>query len=141
VTLETICSPTWRAPGAAARSCFSVEVPTSHFDQGRLQKHAEDAWSGAGLQRIPFTSVDNVRESHNRGRSECQGALAYLGRANISITLDRYGHLMPGNEGEAAELLDAYLKVQEERQAERARTALSPSKSRDPELLSIPTAG
>ncbi len=39
----------------------------------------------------------------------------YMGHANISITLDRYGHLMPGNEEEAAELLDAYL--------ERANTA------------------
>jgi hypothetical protein len=26
----------------------------------------------------------------------------YMGHANISITLDRYGHLMPGNEAEAA---------------------------------------
>ena len=33
----------------------------------------------------------------------------YMGHANISITLDRYGHLMPGNEAEAATLLDAYL--------------------------------
>ena len=34
----------------------------------------------------------------------------YMGHANISITLDRYGHLMPGNEDEAAGLLDAYLE-------------------------------
>jgi integrase len=33
-----------------------------------------------------------------------------MGHANISITLDRYGHLMPGNEEEAAGLLDAYLE-------------------------------
>jgi len=33
----------------------------------------------------------------------------YMGHANISITLDRYGHLMPGNEEEAAGLLDSYL--------------------------------
>jgi hypothetical protein len=26
------------------------------------------------------------------------------------ITMDRYGHLMPGNEAEAAGLLDAYLE-------------------------------
>jgi hypothetical protein len=32
-----------------------------------------------------------------------------MGHANISITLDRYGHLMPGNEVEACEQLDAYL--------------------------------
>jgi integrase len=33
----------------------------------------------------------------------------YMGHANISITLDRYGHLMPGAEAEAANLLDSYL--------------------------------
>jgi integrase len=44
----------------------------------------------------------------------------YMGHANISITLDRYGHLMPGNEDEAAGLLDAYL----ERSNDRARGAV-----------------
>lgn len=33
----------------------------------------------------------------------------YLGHASVTITFDRYGHLMPGNEAEAAEVLDAYL--------------------------------
>ena len=36
---------------------------------------------------------------------------AYMGHATISIaTVHRYGHLMPGNEKEAAGLLDAYLE-------------------------------
>ena len=30
--------------------------------------------------------------------------------SSITITLDRYGHLMPGNEEEAAGLLDRYLE-------------------------------
>jgi integrase len=34
----------------------------------------------------------------------------YMGHSSITITLDRYGHLFPGNEDEAAELLDAYLE-------------------------------
>jgi integrase len=34
---------------------------------------------------------------------------AYMGHASITVTLDRYGHLMPGNEGEAAVLLDSFL--------------------------------
>lgn len=33
----------------------------------------------------------------------------YLGHSSIQITFDFYGHLMPGNEAEAASLLDAYL--------------------------------
>jgi hypothetical protein len=31
--------------------------------------------------------------------------------ASVIITLDRYGHLMPGNEEEAAWLLDVYLSA------------------------------
>jgi integrase len=33
----------------------------------------------------------------------------YMGHASITITLDRYGHLLPGNEAEAAQLLDSWL--------------------------------
>jgi integrase len=33
----------------------------------------------------------------------------YMGHASIAITLDLYGHMLPGNEAEAAGLLDAYL--------------------------------
>jgi hypothetical protein len=35
----------------------------------------------------------------------------YLGHANISETFDSYGHLMPGNENEAAALIDDYLSA------------------------------
>jgi integrase len=43
----------------------------------------------------------------------------YMGHAGIQITLDLYGHLMPGNESEAAAQLDAYL----DRAGSRAPTA------------------
>ena len=36
---------------------------------------------------------------------------AFLGHATISITLDRYGHLRPGSEEEAASLRDSYLEA------------------------------
>ena len=47
----------------------------------------------------------------------------YMGHSSITITLDRYGHLFPGNESEAADLLDAYL----EREERRGRLASPPS--------------
>ena len=34
----------------------------------------------------------------------------FLGHASVTITLDRYGHLFPGSEREAAGLLDSYLE-------------------------------
>ncbi len=44
----------------------------------------------------------------------------YMGHASVTITFDLYGHLMPGNEEEAAALLDAYLDCE---RAKAARTA------------------
>ena len=33
----------------------------------------------------------------------------FMGHSSIQVTYDTYGHLMPGNEAEAAGLQDAYL--------------------------------
>jgi integrase len=33
----------------------------------------------------------------------------YLGHSTITMTLDRYGHLMPAHDGEAAAMLTRYL--------------------------------
>jgi len=46
-----------------------------------------------------------------------------MGHATISITLDRYGHPMPGSEGEAAGMLAAYLQAARERAEDAARDA------------------
>jgi hypothetical protein len=45
-----------------------------------------------------------------------------MGHANIRITLDEYGHLLPGAEDEAAALLDAFL-ARQVGAAETQRTA------------------
>jgi hypothetical protein len=42
-----------------------------------------------------------------------------MGHASVTITFDRYGHLIPGNEAEAAKLLDRYLTAQTKRSRER----------------------
>ena len=34
----------------------------------------------------------------------------FLGHSSITITLDRYGHLLPGSIAEATTLLDAFLE-------------------------------
>jgi integrase len=59
------------------------------------------AWpDDAGVQ-VVWRALDGVNT---------KALSTYMGHAAISITLDRYGHLMPGNENEAAALLDAYLE-------------------------------
>jgi integrase len=49
----------------------------------------------------------------------------FMRHANIGITLDLYGHMLPGSEAEAATLLDAYL-------AREAGDPTSPSASPEP---------
>src|SRR5215210_755126 len=49
----------------------------------------------------------HVRVTNDRRRVNAKPLSTYMGHANISVTLDRYGHLMPGNEAEATGLLDA----------------------------------
>jgi integrase len=42
-------------------------------------------------------------------RVNAKALSSYMGHSTISMTLDRYGHLMPGNEDEAAAMLERYL--------------------------------
>ena len=74
------------------------------------------AWTEAGLDRITPHSCRHTFASLMIAAGVNAKALStFMGHANIGITLDRYGHLMPGSEEEAAGLLDAYLTAQRER--------------------------
>jgi integrase len=53
----------------------------------------------------------------------------FMGHSGIGITLDQYGHLLPGAEDEAAGLLDAFLARQAGEPA-AAQTAAHPTRSR-----------
>jgi hypothetical protein len=43
-----------------------------------------------------------------------------MGHSSIRVTFDLYGHLMPGNEEQAADLLDDYLTAKQVEDAARA---------------------
>jgi integrase len=45
-------------------------------------------------------------------RANAKALSVYVGHTSVTITMDRYVHLMPGNEAEAAGLLDSYLTAQ-----------------------------
>jgi integrase len=107
-----------------------VPIPATLRD--RLAEYLIDAPSGRVFA--------DVRRGYDRGRSaakaagvepptmhQCRHGYAalmiaagvnvkalsvFMGHANIGITLDQYGHLLPGAEDEAAGLLDAFLARQ-----------------------------
>jgi integrase len=81
----------------------------SPFSPQSLQRRADTAWSSAGLKRL---TLHDCRHSYASlmiaAGVNAKGLSSYMGHSSIQITFDRYGHLMPGNENEAAGLLDAY---------------------------------
>jgi integrase len=80
------------------------------FGEMRLRKRALAAWTKAGLEPITLHECRHTFASLMIAAGVNAKAIStYMGHANIWITVDRYGHLMPGSEDVAAELLDAYL--------------------------------
>jgi integrase len=86
----------------------SAELP---FSIGPAQDRGDTAWKRARLKRLTLHEARHTFASLMIAAGVNAKALStYMGHSSITITLDRYGHLMPGNEEEAAELLDAYLE-------------------------------
>jgi integrase len=89
---------------------------TRPFDDRALKIRAEKAWSTAGLMPITLHEARHTYPSLLIAAGVGSKAVStYMGHASITITLDRYGHLFPGNEAEAAHLLDGYLARQRAR--------------------------
>jgi integrase len=93
-----------------ASGLFFGRTPERPFQPTSVMNRARRAWKAAGLEPVTLHECRHTFASLMIAAGVNAKALStYMGHATISITLDRYGHLMPGNEAEAAGLLDAYL--------------------------------
>jgi integrase len=80
------------------------------FEPVTLSERASRAWEKAELEAITLHECRHTFASLMIAAGVNAKALStYMGHASVMITLDRYGHLFPGNEEEAAGLLDSYL--------------------------------
>jgi hypothetical protein len=80
------------------------------FNPTGAAKRANDAWTVAQLEPIGLHDARHAAASILIAAGVNAKALSvYMGHASPTITLDRYGHLFPGNEEEAAALIDSYL--------------------------------
>ncbi len=82
-------------------------------DSGRIFVGARDSYErGRVAQAEPFT-LHECRHGYAAlmiaAGVNVKALSTFMGHANIGITLDQYGHLLPGAEDEAAGLLDAFL--------------------------------
>jgi integrase len=90
------------------------------FAPSSVDVRANKAWAAAGLRRIGLHECRHTFASFMIAAGVNAKALStYMGHASVTITFDRYGHLMPGNEAEAAKLLDRYLTAQTKRSRRR----------------------
>ena len=71
---------------------------------------ARKCWSALGL---PVLTLHEARHTYAslmiHAGVNAKALSTFMGHATIAVTLDLYGHLMPGSEDQAATLLDAYL--------------------------------
>jgi integrase len=82
----------------------------SPFSPSPLRHRAAVAWRTAGLDPITLHECRHTFASLMIAAGVNVKALStYMGHSTVAFTLDKYGHLMPGNEDEAASMLDAYL--------------------------------
>jgi integrase len=80
------------------------------FSGTALRDRARRAWKAAGLDPIGLHECRHTFASVWIAAGVGAKALStFMGHANVAITLDRYGHLLPGSEVEAAGLVDAFL--------------------------------
>jgi integrase len=75
----------------------------------RAVRRARERWETCGLPVLTMHQCRHVYASHAIAAGVNAKTLStYMGHANIAITFDLYGHLMPGDEAHAVGLLDAY---------------------------------
>lgn len=80
------------------------------FCPSAVSRRAQRAWLKATLQPITLHECRHTFASLMIAAGVNAKALSsYMGHSSVTITYDRYGHLMPGNETEAISLLDRYL--------------------------------
>jgi len=87
--------------GRAPDVSFTADVP---------YRRARKRWLADGLEPIGLHECRHTFASMMIAAGVNPKALStFMGHSSVTITLDRYGHLMPGSEEEAAGMLDAYL--------------------------------
>jgi integrase len=105
-----------RLRGGRSEGLIFGRSSTVPFDPKRITERADAAWTKAKLSRITLHECRHTFASLMIAAGVNAKALStYMGHFSITITMDRYGHLMPGNEDEAAGLLEAYLLSSKER--------------------------
>ena len=85
------------ATGREGDDLLFGRTATDAFNGKNLQDRADTAWSGAGVERItPHECRHTFASLMIAAGVNAKALSTFMDLANIAITMDRYGHLMPG---------------------------------------------
>lgn len=97
--------------GCGGKGFALAETGVKPFNPNAVIKRARVAWTRTSLVPIRFHECRHTYAAFMIAAGVNAKALStYMGHSTITITLDRYGHLLPGNEAEAASILDSWLE-------------------------------
>jgi integrase len=100
--------------------CFG-ESADQPFRPSGVDRRARATWRTLSLEPLTLHDARHTFASLMiAAGANAKAISSYMGHSSIQVTFDLYGHLMPGNEAEAAALLDRYL---EHARGEAARAA------------------
>lgn len=100
-----------RARHADGEGFVFGETADRPFRPDVASRVAKRAWESARVRAITLRDCRHTFASLMIAAGVNAKAIStFMGHANIAITIDTYGHLMPGSEAEAADLLTAYLE-------------------------------
>jgi len=87
------------------------------FTATAVHRRARLRWSKVEPKRLTPIGLHEARHTFASmaiaAGVNAKALTTYMGHSSIQVTYDRYGHMMPGNEQEAAGLLDTYLERSE----------------------------
>ncbi len=85
-------------------------TPSEPFATSSVTERAKRTWEAAGLEPVTLHELRHTFASYMIAAGvDFKKLSAWMGHSSIVITLDRYGHLLPGDEADGAAALDAYL--------------------------------
>jgi integrase len=98
-------------------------TPSSPFNTNTINNRARRAWAAARQREDEENLIPEDERIREIGLHECRHSAVshmldagitidkvskFMGHSSITVTIDRYSHLLPGGEAEAAALLDEY---------------------------------
>jgi len=121
--LQRLLSKDLQETGRQGTDLIFGSTPSTPFVSSSVTKRARKSWATARKQEDHEDTTPTPERVRPIGLQECRHTAVsqmldagitidkvskFMGHASITITIDRYGHLLPGGENEAIALLDAY---------------------------------